>query len=226
MESDIREEKDSIRSKMLDCKDSPELETLSRSYKDKDREVKKSARRDKRKRIEDSASRAEEAARTGNIQELYKITKMMSGKFTNTSNVVKDRNGNILSKESDIMNRWAEHFRSVLNRGDPTQPPAIDIDNNNIEELDISVEEISAEEIQAAIRKLKNNKAAGVDNIPAELLKADIEATSTVIHGLFQDIWRSNVVPTEWKSGLIIKLPKKREIQQSATTGVASHYYP
>ena len=87
------------------------------------------------------------------------------------------------------------------------------------------MEEISAKEIQTAIRKLKNNKAAGVDNIPAELLKADIEATSTAIHGLFQDIWRSNVVPTEWKSGLIIKLPK-REIQRSATTGVASHYYP
>ena len=144
----------------------------------------------------------------------------MSGKFTNTSNVVKDPNGNILSKESDIMNRWDEHFRSVLNRGDPTQPPAIDIDNNvNMEELDISVEEISVEEIQVAIRKLKNNKAAGVDNIPAELLKADIEATSTVIHGLFQDIWRSNVVPKEWKSGLIIKTTQKgrySRVQQPA----------
>ena len=98
----------------------------------------------------------------------------------------------------------------ALNRGDQIQPPEIDFDNN-IEELDISVEEISVEEIQAAIRKMKNNKAAGVDNIPAGLLKADIEATSTVIHGLFQDIWRSNLVPTEWKSGLIIKLSKKED---------------
>ena len=122
---DLISERKRIRSKMLYCKESPELE---RSYKDKDKEAKKSARRDKRKRIEDSASRAEEAARTGNIQELYKITKMMPGNFTNTSNVVKDQNGNILSKESDIMDRWAEHFRSVLNRGDPTLPPAIDID--------------------------------------------------------------------------------------------------
>ena len=213
-----------IRSKILDCKESPELETLSRSYKDKDREVKKSARRDKRKRIDDSACRAEEAARSGNIQELYKITKMISGKFTNTSNVVKDQNGNTLSKESDIMNRWAEHFRPVLNRGDPNQPPAIDIDNNNKEELDINVEEISVDEIQAAIRKMKN-KAAGVDNIPAELLKADIDATSTIIHRLIQDIWRSNLVPTECKSGPLLSY-RKREIQWSATTGVASHYCP
>ena len=118
-----------IKSKMLDCEDSPGLEALTESYRDKDREVKRSARRDKGKRIEENASRAEEAARIGNIQELYKITRMMSGKFTNNSSVVKDQNGNILSKDSDIMKRWAEHFRSVQNRGKLTQPSVIDTDN-------------------------------------------------------------------------------------------------
>lgn len=157
--------------------------------------------------MEDNASRAEEAARTGNIHELYKITKLMSGKFTNNSSVVKDQQGNILSKNSDIMERWAEHFKAVLNRGNPSQPPDIDTDNNNIEELNINVQEITLYEIQNAIRKMKDNKAAGIDDIPAELLKADIEATSSIIHNLFQDIWRNNTVPTEWKNGLIIKLP-------------------
>nr|XP_034311369.1 uncharacterized protein LOC117684225 [Crassostrea gigas] len=131
----------------------------------------------------------------------------MSGKFTNNSSVVKDQHCNILSKDSDIMKRWAEHFKSVLNRGDPYQPP--DIDNENVTELDISVEEISLVEIQKAIRKMKDNKAAGVDDIPAELLKADIEATSIVMHDLFQDIWRTNMIPSDWKSGIIIKLPKR-----------------
>jgi hypothetical protein len=96
-------------------------------------------------------SRAEETARIGNMQELYKITRMMSGKFTN-SNVVKDQNGSILSKDGDIMKRWAEHFRSVLNRGNPTQLPIIDIDND-LEELDINIDEINVEEIKKAIKK-------------------------------------------------------------------------
>ena len=65
----------------------------------------------------------------------------MSGKFTNTSNVVKDQNGNIHFMESDIVDGWAEPIRLFLDRGDPTQPPAIDIDNNNIDELDISVKD-------------------------------------------------------------------------------------
>jgi hypothetical protein len=106
---------------------------------------------------------------------------MMSGKFTYKLSVVKDHNGNVLSKDSDIMKRWAEHFRSVLNRGNPTQLPIIDIDND-LEELDINIDEINEEEIRKDIKQLKNTKAAGIDNIPAELLKADITATANALH--------------------------------------------
>lgn len=54
----------------------------------KDRQIK---RRDKRKRIEDSAFRADEAALL-ELSKNYKITKMMSGKFINNSSVVEDLN--------------------------------------------------------------------------------------------------------------------------------------
>jgi hypothetical protein len=56
---------------------------------------------------------------------------------------------------------------------------------------------------------MKNNKTAGIDKIPADLLKADIVATSNTLHGLRQDIWRSNLIPSEWKNGLMSKLLKK-----------------
>lgn len=126
----------------------------------------------------------------------------MSG---NNSNVVKDQHGNILSMCSDIVKRWAEHFRSILNRGNPYQPLAFEIDNKNVRKLDISVEELSVAKIQKAIRKMKYNKAEGEDDIPAELLKANIETTSIVMHSLFQDIWRTKMIPSECKRGIIIK---------------------
>jgi hypothetical protein len=72
---------------------------------------------------------------------------------------------------------------------------------------------------------MKNNKAAGIDNIPAELLKADITATANALHGLLQDIWRSNTMPSEWENGLIIKL-QKRETKRRAITGEILHFYP
>ena len=49
---------------------------------------------------------------------------MMYGKFTNTSNVVRDQNGNILSKESAIMDRWAELQVYTLSLFQPRPPMA------------------------------------------------------------------------------------------------------
>lgn len=42
-----------------------------------------------------------------------------------------------------MVKRWTEHFRSVLSRRDPYQPPDIEIDNKNVRKLDIGVEEIN-----------------------------------------------------------------------------------
>lgn len=97
---------------MFDCKDNTEMKSLSKSYRDNDKMVKWNARRDKRKSIENSDCRSEEAARTGNIQDLYKVTKLCLENLQ--TSVVKNQHGNILSKDSDIMKRWAKHFISVL----------------------------------------------------------------------------------------------------------------
>ena len=43
----------------------------------------------------------------------------MTGGFTNKATVVKDKEGNVLMKEEDQLERWAEHYREILNRPDP-----------------------------------------------------------------------------------------------------------
>ncbi|VDP36972.1 unnamed protein product [Schistosoma margrebowiei] len=40
-----------------------------------------------------------------------------------------------------------------------------------------------------AVRQIKNGKAAGPDNIPAEALKSDIEVTTNIFYHLFKKIW-------------------------------------
>ena len=56
---------------------------------------------------------------------------------------------------------------------------------------------------------LKNNKAQGPDNIPAEALKADIETSSQMLYELFGNIREEEEVPLEWKEGHRVELPKK-----------------
>ncbi|VDP51811.1 unnamed protein product [Schistosoma curassoni] len=60
-----------------------------------------------------------------------------------------------------------------------------------------------------AVRQIKNGKAAGPDNILAEALKSDIEATTNMLHLLFKKIWEEEQVPMDWKEGHLVKIPKK-----------------
>ncbi|KAL5016141.1 hypothetical protein ScPMuIL_005730, partial [Solemya velum] len=68
------------------------------------------------------------------------------------------------------------------------------------------------EEIHKAIKQQKNGKSAGPDSIPKEALKADIETSVEILHPLFKKIWEEEQVPTDWKEGYLIKLPKKGDL--------------
>ncbi|VDP87124.1 unnamed protein product [Schistosoma mattheei] len=65
-----------------------------------------------------------------------------------------------------------------------------------------------------AIRQIKSGKAAGLDNIPVEALKSDIEVTTNMLHLLFKKIWEKEQVPTDWDEGHLIKIAKKGDLSK------------
>ena len=71
---------------------------------------------------------------------------------------------------------------------------------------------ISIEEIKGAIRKLKNNKAPGIDNITGELLKAEIDTAAKWLKKIYDEIWEAEETPKDWAKGLLITLPKKGDL--------------
>lgn len=60
-----------------------------------------------------------------------------------------------------------------------------------------------------AIKMQKSNKAAGLDEIPAELLKHGGQAVEMRLTDLFNACWQAATVPEDWQKGVIVKLPKK-----------------
>ncbi|KAL0188422.1 hypothetical protein M9458_015521, partial [Cirrhinus mrigala] len=97
-------------------------------------------------------------------------------------------------------------FSKLLNRPPPESPPDIPLAET---ELPIDCDKPSKAEIKKAIMLLKNGKAVGPDDIPAEAIKADI---GTAVSSLFSKIWEEERVPAEWKEGILIKLPKKGDL--------------
>ncbi|VDP80779.1 unnamed protein product, partial [Schistosoma mattheei] len=61
-------------------------------------------------------------------------------------------------------------------------------------------------------RQMKNEKASGPDNIPAEALNSRTEVTANMLHVLFKEIWEKGEVPTEWNEGYLIKTLKERNL--------------
>ena len=65
------------------------------------------------------------------------------------------------------------------------------------------------EEVKIAIGVLKNNKAAGPDNIPVEVIKADVQLSAEHFLPLIHKKWHEETCPPHWKNGHISILPKK-----------------
>ena len=58
------------------------------------------------------------------------------------------------------------------------------------------------------MNELQRGKAAGVDNIPPEVLKVDLDITANMLHPIFENIWNEGEMPNDWKCGLLIKITK------------------
>ena len=204
------DERRALKQKVLNTK-SPRLkEQAEHQYRLKDKEVKRSARSDKRVYVEDLAKQAEHAAIKGELSTVYKITKQICGGNNNPSVPTKDKRGRIIATEKEKAERWVEHFQEVLNRPEPLVTAEIEV---SVEDPHFITTAPSEEEIRSAIKAMKSGKAAGIDGIHAEMLKADIDIATKVFTNLFSKIWEKENIPEDWAKGLIVKLPKKGDLQ-------------
>ena len=190
---------------------------LRKKYAYQKREVKSSLRSDKRKWINDIASEAEAAASSHQMRTLYRLTKTLCNEKAKRTFAIRDKNGNTISGKEEILARWTEHFEEVLDRGEPPNPVTEEEDNGfDFSDVisEIGTEEPTKEEVKSAIRDLKNGKTPGIDSITAEMLKAGGEFSINKVHQLLQNIWRQEELPSKWKQGIIIKLPKKGNLKE------------
>ena len=81
-------------------------------------------------------------------------------------------------------------------------------------------------EAKWALGSVTTNKASGGDGIPVELfqiLKAD---AVKVLHSIYQQIWKTQQRPQDWKRSVFIPVPKKgnaKECSNYCTVALISH---
>ena len=64
-------------------------------------------------------------------------------------------------------------------------------------------------EVKWALGNVITNKASGGDGIPAELIRILKGDAVKVLHSIFQQIWKTEQWPLDWKRSVFILIPKK-----------------
>jgi hypothetical protein len=105
-----------------------------------------------------------------------------------------DKEGMLLSEEDDILRRWAEHFDELLNIVFSNQ----NVTNKEIYQAYLDTDEPTPtlDEVDNTIQKLKDNKAPGMDLIPAELIKKG--RPDLCMYHLITKIWVTETIPEDW----------------------------
>ena len=78
---------------------------------------------------------------------------------------------------------------------------------------------------QVGLRSITTNKASGGNGIPVELFQILNDAVK-VLHSIYQQIWKAQQWPQDWKKSVFIPIPKKgnaKEYSNYHTIAFISH---
>ena len=99
------EERRKLKKKMEETSSERIRERRRIEYNEKNKVVKRSLRADKREWANALAREAEEAARNGNLKEVYEVMKTLCHDRPRRLNMVKDQDGKLLTTEEEIRQR-------------------------------------------------------------------------------------------------------------------------
>nr|VZH99100.1 unnamed protein product [Spirometra erinaceieuropaei] len=119
----------------------------------------------------------------------------------------------LLTEKTQILQRWAEHFRGVLNRPSVISDAAIARLPQVATNADLDLPP-SLQETIRAVQQLSSGKAPGSDAIPAEVYKHGGPLLMDHLTALFQEMWRQSEVPQDFKDATIVHLHKRKGNRQ------------
>ena len=105
---------------------------------------------------------------------------------------MKHDKGDLVTDYHSIPARWRNYFSQILNAHGVN-----DVRQTEIHTAEPPVPEPSVSEIELVIEKLKSHKSPGIDQIPAEVIKAGGKTICSEIHKLIISIWNKEELPEE-----------------------------
>ena len=156
----------------------------------------------------------------GKTRNLFKKIRDTKGTFHAKMGSIKDRNYMVLTEAEDIKKRWQEYTEELYEKD------LHDPDNHDGVITHLEPDILQCEVKRGSGRSITKNKASGGDGIPVELFQILKDDTVKVLHSIFQQIWKTQQWPQNWKWSVFIPIPKKgnaKECSNYRTIAFISH---
>ena len=139
-------------------------------------------------------------------QMVYRISKARERRRRDVEECyyIKDKHHNILIEDENIRKRWKEYFEELLN---------VENEQGLLEEaLPIlgPLENITLNEVNAAIQSMKLNKASGPTGVVIEMIKALDEAGTEWLWELLETSWKEEGMPFDWEESEMVYIYKQK----------------
>ena len=119
-------------------------------------------------------------------RQLYRLAKQRdrTGRDVQQVRVIKDADGNVLTRTEAVLGRWKEYFERLMNEENGRKRRT-----EETAKVWEQVEEISEDEVLTALKKMQGEKAVGPDHLPAE-----IKQYSKVNFRSKDNIWNADLI--------------------------------
>jgi hypothetical protein len=164
-------------------------------------------------------AKGSELASNGNHKHYWKWVKPLVGNVgSKVSQIrpIKNPQGLIEVKKEGIKKTWQNYYHELFRDATGHSKNEVHWQNmldESTPELDGINDELTTLEIVSTIKYLGNNKAPGIDELPAEwykvLLGKDGSLMQTVVVNLCSSIWSRGKVPEAINKAVIVNIPKK-----------------
>lgn len=180
-------------------------------YKELNRVIRRMCREAKEKWWNEKCNEIEELQHKHDSFNIHKKVKEVTGKFHRyNNNSLRSADNEVIIEIEDKLKRWKEYVQELYH-DDRT---AVQIEEG-LDGEDLL--EITQSEVKYAIMRQNNNKATGPDQVQAEMLKVMAEKESAglkLITDLFNEIYKTSVIPEDWLRSTFIPIPKKNKAEQ------------
>lgn len=133
---------------------------------------------------------------------MFKKIDEVTRTFNARTGIIKNQEGKGLAESEDIKKRWRAYIKELCKK-----------DTKSIDAIDDSIIELEPDILESEVKKASentaNNKAAGVDEIPVELMKHLGDDAVKILLTVCQQIWKTQQWRKDWKRSIYVPIPEK-----------------